>query len=304
MRNVAVLLILAMLLAGCQSVQGPSLGDGEKPQVLVTFYPLHEFASAVAGDKAAVSTLLAPGTEPHDFEPGARDMKRIGASHLFVYNGGGMEPWVEKALQSVKPQAVVETSAGLQLRAGVDHDHPDDEDEGGHDHELDPHIWLDPVLAQHQVSLISEALAGVDPANRSAYEANTNAYQAKLATLDAEFAAGLRSCSRREIITAHAAYGYLASRYDLKQIPLMGLSAEAEPKPKDLAAVVQFVRENQVAYIFFESAVSEKVAQVIAKETGATALVLHPLEIPVEGKDYLSAMRQNLEHLRLALGCE
>lgn len=297
MRRVGVLLTLLALLAGCaQPVDGPVLSSGEKPLVLVTFYPLHELAVAIGGDRVDVTTLIPPGTEPHDFEPSAQDMKRLGTAHVFVYNGGGFEPWVEKALKGIRPQAVVETAEGLKLEKGVDSD--------GHSHGQDPHIWLDPILVQHQVDRILEALTAVDPANRDLYAANAAAYKERLGVLDQEFRDGLATCKRREIVTAHAAYGYLASRYNLKQVPLMGLSAEAEPKPRDLAKVVTFVRENQVSYIFFESAVTEKVAQVIAQETGAKTLVLHPLETPIEGKDFFAAMRQNLTHLRLALECE
>lgn len=300
MRKFAWMLAL-FLVAGCApSAQTPSPNASGKHQVLVSFYPLHQFAAAVAGDLATVSTLIPPGTPPHDFEPGARDMKRLGDADLFIYNGGGMEPWVEKALQSVRPQAVVETTRGLTLRQGMDDDHEDEDD---HHHEWDPHIWLDPVLAQHQVNLIYEALVALDPSHQEVYQANRDAYQAQLATLHEAFTTGLASCTRREFITAHASFGYLAERYGLQQIALTGLAAEAEPKPKDLAATVQLVRERGITHIFFESTVSEKLAQVIAKETGAQTLVIHPLEMPVQGKDYLSAMQENLAHLQLALGC-
>jgi zinc transport system substrate-binding protein len=291
----AVLLLAALLLTGCaQPVEGPVLLQGERPQVLVTFYPLHQFAAAVGGDRIALSTLIPPGTEAHDYEPGAQDMKRLAAAHLFIYNGGGFEPWVKKALRSVRPQAVVETTAGLALQKGMDqHSHGGD----------DPHVWLDPVLAQHQVDLIARALADLDPAGREVYLLNAAAYKERLAGLDAEFRAGLADCRRRQIVTAHAAYGYLTRRYEIAQIPLMGLSAEAEPKPRDLARIVKLVREAQISYIFFESAVSERVADVIARETGARTLVLHPLEGPVPGLDFIGAMQQNLAHLRLALAC-
>jgi zinc transport system substrate-binding protein len=130
----------------------------------------------------------------------------------------------------------------------------------------------------------------------------------ELKQLDAQFRTGLRACARREIVTSHAAFGYLAERYGLEQIALPGLSPEAEPSPRELERVIGEVREHGATTVFFETLVSPRLAETVARETGARTAVLNPLEGLTEeelerGEDYFSVMRANLAALRKALGC-
>jgi zinc transport system substrate-binding protein len=131
------------------------------------------------------------------------------------------------------------------------------------------------------------------------------ALRGDLETLDREFTDGLATCQRREIVTSHAAFGYLAARYDLDQVGITGLSPEAEPTAQRLAEVAEEAREHHATTIFFETLVSPKVAETIAQEVGADTAVLDPIEglQPGSTGDYLSVMRSNLAVLRPALGC-
>lgn len=314
MRRIALLLALIMALltlAGCgQATNAPTFEtDSGKVKVAASFYPIYEFAKAVGGDKVDVINLVPPGVEPHDWEPKASHMKTLNQADLFLYNGIGMEHWVAKTLKSLDNKSVValETAKGFTLIKGqvIDDGH-------GHgkkgEEVMDPHIWLDPQGVIHQVKAIRDALSQIDAANKATYAANAEAFIAQLNALDAEFKAGLGSCKSKEFFTTHAAFGYLANRYGLEQHAIMGLTPDAEPKPRTIKRIVEEAKEHNVTYIFFETLVSDKVAGVVAKEIGAQTLVLNPFEGLTDeeiaaGKNYLTVMRENLKNLQTALEC-
>ncbi|MHB1464867.1 MAG: metal ABC transporter solute-binding protein, Zn/Mn family, partial [Thermoleophilia bacterium] len=172
----------------------------------------------------------------------------------------------------------------------------------------DPHVWLDPVLAQREVDNIRDGLIRADPKDRSVYEQNAAAYNQKLAGLDGAFRSGLASCARRDIVTSHQAFTYLGKRYGLDVMAISGLSPDEEPPPQKLAEVAQFARQHNIHYIFFERLVNPKLSQTIATEVGAQTLVFDPLEGLTQqeagrGEDYLSVQRENLANLRRAMEC-
>lgn len=289
------LLLAALLGAGCQQAPVP---DG-KPLVVASFYPMYEFARQVAGERAQVISLVPPGVHGHDWEPSPQDVAQVRRARVFVYNGAGFEPWADKLIKEAAGPStvVVAASAGLTVaRAGAD---------GG----VDPHVWLDPVLAKGEVEAIRAALERSDPAGRGAYAASAGAYGAKLAALDARFEAGLRDCARREVVVSHAAFGYLTRRYRLEQIAVMGLAPQAEPSPAALAAIVRTARVRKVTAIFLEPLVSPRLAETLAREVGVRLLTLNPIEgvtrqEAAEGTGYLDLMARNLESLRDGLGCK
>jgi zinc transport system substrate-binding protein len=290
---------VALALAACN--QGPA----PAPNLLVvtSFYPLYEFTRQVAGPAARVVSLVPPGVEPHDWEPSPQDLTLIREARLFVYNGAGLEPWVsrlEDARASSGPVMVRATEGIPLLTASQSGDHGEPAP--------DPHVWLDPVLAQSMVETIRAALVRADPAHAATYAENARGFTAKLQALHEAFRAGLEDCARTEIVTSHAAFGYLARRYGLTVVPVMGLAPESEPTPAQLASIVRFAREKKVKYIFFETLVGPKLAETLAREVGAQILVFNPVEglTPEEeaaGRGYVALMEENLKNLRLALDC-
>ncbi|WP_342439531.1 metal ABC transporter substrate-binding protein [Paenibacillus sp. FSL L8-0436] len=317
----------------------------DKLDIKVSFYPMYEFTKNVAGELADVEVLVPAGMEPHDWEPTAQDMAKITDADVLVYNGAGMEGWVEQVLDSASgsKMVTVEASKGLEIRegseeeadahsheheeaghAGEAHDHEHGEAghaEEAHDHEegehaeeghahnhggLDPHVWLAPELAIQEVRTIEAALSAASPANSAAFKANAEAYIAKLEALHQEFQDGLKDTKRKDFITQHAAFGYLAEAYGLTQVPIAGLSPEQEPSAAQMAGIVEFAKAHDVKTIFFETLVSSSVADTIAQEIGAKAAVLNPIEgLTDEDRsnnlDYIGIMRQNLEALKTAL---
>lgn len=310
--SVLILVVLLTLAAGCgaNDASGPAFEAGSgKLRVASSFYPMYEIVRQVGGDKVDAVNLVPPGTEPHDWEPTASHMKTLNEAAVFVYNGLGMEHWVAKTLKSVdnKRLLVVEASRGADLLKPEAHAEGDDHGEEAAG-EWDPHVWLDPLGAVHQTKAVRDALIQADGANRAVYEANAAAYMAKLQALDQEFRSGLSGCTRKEFFSSHAAFSYLAHRYGLEQHAIMGLSPDAEPKPREMAKIVAAARERNIKYIFFETLVSDKVARAVAREIGAQTMVLNPLEGLTDeevraGKNYLSVMRENLANLKTALEC-
>ena len=291
----------------------PDTATDSKTQVTVSFYPMAYLAERIGGEYVTVTNLTPAGSEPHSFEPSARDLAKIQDADLLILNGT-VEAWGDRVIAQLAGSgvAVLIAADGLMTKEGMDA-HAEEEGHGEvHEEEhasADPHIWLDPVLYAEQAARVSEALVLADPANAAAYEANYAALAADLAALDTEFKTGLSVCKGNSIVTTHTAFSYLAERYGLKQVAINGLSSEAEPTPSALAEVATFARSNGVTHIFFETLVSPKLAQTVASEIGAQTLVLDPLEglsreDSASGKDYLSVMRENLANLRTALSCE
>ncbi|CAN7527982.1 metal ABC transporter substrate-binding protein [Paenibacillus sp. LjRoot153] len=289
-----------LMTTGCESNTVSS--DG-KLDVVTSFYPMYEFTKQVAGEHANVIALIPAGSEPHDWEPSAKDMKKVKEADVFIYNGI-VEGWAEQALQSAanSKRVVVEASKGIDLIQGL---HEEEEEEEDHSHDLDPHVWLSPLLAQREVEAIAQGLIAVDPTHKDDYRNNTDRYIAKLKALDDTFRETLATVKHKEFVTQHAAFGYLAKEYGLTQVPIAGLSPEEEPAPDKMAEIIQFAKEKQVKTIFFETLVDPKVATTIAKEINARTDVLNPLEgLTAEDKknnlDYISVMTNNLQALKKA----
>ena len=253
--------------------------------LVAAFHPLAYAMRQVAPTAADVVDLTPPGAEPHDLELNAREVERLRDAELVVYAGGGFQPAVEDAVSS-------RDGRSLDVLGEVDL-------LDGGEAENDPHIWLDPLRYARIARSIAAALGRPKAAD---------AFVERLEGLDRELARGLERCERREIVTSHAAFAYLADRYELEQVPLVGISPEAEPDARDIAGLVDEVRRAGATTVFFEPLVSSRLADTVAREAGVSTAVLDPLEglTPEQedaGADYFTVMRQNLAALRAALGC-
>jgi zinc transport system substrate-binding protein len=296
MRRILAAVGVVLVLGGCGG--GTGSPDG-RPQVVASFYPLFEAAQRVGGDRVQVRNLTPAGSEPHDLELNTRQVDHIEGADIVLFLGRGFQPALEKAAQRAKGTKVDILDGLGALRPAP---------AGDDTLEVDPHVWLDPVLFKAIVVRVAAALGDADPSNRATYDANAAAYVGQLDQLDAAFTSGLGDCARRTIMTSHAAFGYLAARYGLIQEAIAGLEPSSEPSPKRLAELAAKVRADGTSTIFYETLVSPKVAQSLAREAGVTTGVLDPIEGVSDagakaGRTYLTAMGENLAALRLALGC-
>lgn len=303
------------LLAGCGAAGSTTENtESDKLQVVTTFYPMYDFTKQVAQDDAEVSMLLEAGMEVHSFEPSSQMIAEIQDADVFIYNSPEMETWVPDVLASIDTSDMVVICASdaitlLEYEGEAHaHDHESEEEgaNAGHSHTVDPHVWLDPVLAQTEVSTIAEGLAEADPDNAEDYLENAGIYNGKLNELDEAYRAAFEGTENRTFVTQHAAFAYLAARYDLNQISVTGLNAEVEPSAAALATLSDYVKANNISHIYFENNASSQTAETLSEEVGVELAVLSPLEGITEedqkkGSDYISVMLENLEALKKSI---
>lgn len=266
-------------------------------KVVASFFPMFEFVKGVGGDRVQASVLIPIGSEPHDFDPTINQISTAQSADLIVYNGAGMESlWINK----INPKFAVDTSQGLSLLSSSDK-----EAHNG----VDPHIWLDPISAEHQVNMIRDALIKVDPKNAGYYKTNTQKFIAKLDALNSEIKSGLSHCNKKDFVSFHNAFNYFAHRYGLIQHPIQGLSPEGEILPQKIQEIIQLSNNLGINVIYSEDLVDPRSAQVIADEIpNGKVLVLSPIEgIKAEeiksGVSYFDKMHQDLANLKIGLQC-
>jgi zinc transport system substrate-binding protein len=304
----ACLLLLAATTGCISAVSARSARTEQgKLAVVTAFYPLQFIAQRLAGDNATVANLTKPGAEPHDLELTPRQVASLTTASLVIYEKG-FQPAVDEAVLQSENLEVIDITTIVPLRPLAAPDDDLGHGEGaGHDHPaLDPHVWLDPTSVSRIAAAVQERLVTIDHDHADDYRRNGSALSKELRDLDRSFRSGLAHCLRTEFMTTHAAFGYLAERYHLTQIPISGLNPDSEPSPARIAEVQRVAREHGLTTIFSETLVSPAVAQAIAGDLGLTTDVLDPIEgitSQSRGQDYLSVMSANLAALRKAGGC-
>ena len=312
----------------------------EQRDVVAAFYPLVFVAEQVGGEHVTVRDLTPPGADSHDLELSPRDVVMLQEADLIVYLAG-FAAALDQAIQPLASEQVFDVASSARLNheeghdeEGHDDEHHDEEghdeeghdeeghdeeghdeeghDEEGHDEEhhehggIDPHFWLDPMRLADVADATAVRFAELDPDNAESFQQNAASLRVQLEDLDDDFQQGLADCARVDLVTAHRSFGYLANRYGLNQVGIAGLSPDQEPSAGRLAVVADFVQDNQVGVIYYESLVDPGVAQAVANETGAATDVLDPLETlseTADGDDYFQVMRSNLAALRSGLEC-
>lgn len=305
----AALLASLLILVAATSCSKPITEDDERPLVYTSFFTIYDFAEKIGGDLINLKHMIPFEGSSHDWEPAAADMISLEQADVFIYNGAGLEFWVDDVLATIenKDLLVIDTSEKVELTEGHSHDHDHDHDQDHDQGDMDSHIWLSPLNAKIQMAAIRDAFIEIDPANQSTYEANYTTQAAALGELDSEFRNGLANLRSRDLVVSHEAFGYLATTYDLHQIAVEGLVPDSEPDAARLAEIIDFVNDEGIEVVFFEANDGSKVADVIAAETAARTAVLSPIEsLTAEqvaaGADYFSIMRENLATIKAELG--
>lgn len=293
---VGVLLIFFIVLflrSGLFSKQNKSLETDKKITISASFYPLANLATQIGGKNVQVINITPLGVEPHDYEPTPQDIVKIESSQIILLNGGGLDPWGDRFDPTLKQKGtyIIKMSDLIMSIEAPD-----------------PHFWLDPVLYARMAEIVRDALVKVDTNSKIYYQNNYEIYKTKLETLNKDYENGLKSCQLDEIIVSHNAFSYLARHYHFTTLYITGFSPDEEPSPKKIAEIATLARKKNIKYIFFETLVSPKIADIIAYEIGAQTLVLNPLEGLTEneiksGINYISAMEANLTNLQKAMVC-
>jgi zinc transport system substrate-binding protein len=330
-------LLFGLILSGCGETETVNkTGEKEKETLTVytTIYPLEDFTQKIGGEFVEVQSIYPPNVDAHSFEPSPKDMVTLANSDLFIYTGVGIEGFAEKASETLKKENVqiVKAAEGIELIETTDDHHHEDGDsdsehhedenghseeeehaesavheEKGHDHgDLDPHVWLDPILSIDLANNIKNSLIELMPEHATEFETNFKQLKKELEKLDQEFKTTIESSKTKNLLVSHAAYGYWEKRYGIETIAITGLSPTQEPTQKELQAIIEESTEHNIHYVIFEQNVSPKIAKIIQEEIGAKPLTLHNLEAITDENikqedDYFSIMRKNLETIKTAL---
>lgn len=313
----ATALAAALTLAGCGG-DSPAGAGGGKLDVVASFYPLEFIARTVGGDAVNVTTLTAPGVEPHDLELTPKQVGEIAEAKLVVYENG-LQPAVDEAIAQNAKDAGFDVAPAAKLEnTGADFEeheegesHPEESGStakpAAHsDEPLDPHFWLDPVRYAGVVQAVTDKLVETDSANADGYKARAKTLLDEVGKLDSEFKTGLADCKLKTFVTSHQAFAYLAKRYGLTMVGIAGFTPDAEPAPARIKEVQDIVKAQHVTTIFYEELVSPKVAETIARDVGVKTAVLSPIEGLSDANSqetYLTLMRENLQELRKANSC-
>ncbi len=281
----SMVLLLPIMLIGCGSQENKSIEENGKVEVTVSISPIKEFTELIGGDKIDVTSLVPDNAEPHDIDLKPRDFEKLTKSKLFIYNGLGMEDWLDEVKEQISEDKIkyVDTSEnGNAIKT---------------DGKIDPHQWLSLKEAINQCNNIKIALSEVDPNNKDYYEENYEKVKNDFEELYNEYLPKFQSLEHKNFVTSHEAFGYLCRDFALKQQALNDLFGEGELTAKKIEDLVKYCDDNGVNTIFSEEEDSQKEAQTLANEINGEVKPLYTLETKVEGKSYLEVMKINLEEI-------
>lgn len=276
-----IIILLSIFILNCNKNKNSDKNNdkdtSDKLQIYTSIYPIYDFTKKIGGEKISVYNMTKAGAEPHDFEITSKDMANLSKVDLFIYNGGGMEHWVDTIKEALKDIKYINTSSNIN------------------ENNLDPHFWLSPINAKIQMENIKNGLIEIDSENKNYYESNYNLYANRLTELDEKIKTSLSDIKNRNLVLTHPAFGHFCKEYSLNQIAI----ARDEADPKAMAEIITFIKSNNVRVIFYEEFSSSKLVDSIAKETGIKILTLNPIESLSEenidsGEDYFSIMEKNL----------
>lgn len=298
---ITIIVVFGMVLTGCTVPDKKTIDGGMN--IYASFYPMYFLTSEIAGDKASVTSMVPAGAEPHDWEPTPKFAVELNKADMLIYNGAGMETWMENILPIIEGNKIkiVDASKGIELLETKEHAEADE-------HGIyDPHIWVSPMRLKQQAKTVYEALLEADPQNTEYYDQNMTELEERLNKLDQDIRETSKLFKSNVIVVSHEAFGYFAYDYGFQQVAIRGVNPQEEPSPSKMAELVKICRDNKVKYIFFEKLTSPKLSETLAREVGAEILVLNDAaglsqEYIKAGKDYITVMYENLENLKKALG--
>lgn len=292
-------LVITILLTSCST---SPVEEEQKLSVLAAEGFLADIAQNIAGDRLTVGILLPIGTDAHTYQPTPQDIARLSNSDLFIVNGGGLESWLNSAISSSDGSLnMIAASEGLTPRVILTDGHST---EDGHDHEGDPHFWLDPNNVLTYVDNITKALIQIDPEGSAVYKSNAESYKIQLKELDHWIVEQVSSIpeQHRKIITNHESLGYFADRYGftVEATILEGSSTDSTISSGHMVELIDTINTSGVTTIFLSREEDSTLALQLAEETGIAInydLISHSLTEDGETSTYIGIMRHNVTTL-------
>lgn len=309
-------LVAAGLLAAALLLPTPTRGSAGVFRITCDFLPTYVFTLNVVGETPGVKVdLLVPTNVgcPHDYSLRPADMQKLADANVFVINGLGLDPFLDGMRQANPKAAIITISDDCDVLAAEpsedgEHEHGT---HAGHDHhhhhegDNNPHVWVSPAQAIRQVNTLARRLSELDPAHAQAYQRNAAAYTARLQILLDRMKSAAQAFSRRNIVTFHDAFAYLARDLNLKVVATLTQDPEQAPSAHQMAGLIETIRRTGAAAIFYEPAYSDRTAVAIGRDAGVPVHPLNPfnsIDDPPDAASYETVMEQNLKVLQQALG--
>lgn len=301
-----IIIVTSMFLTGCNNSakSNNSTEPNNKLTIVTSFYPMYISTLNIVKDipNVEVINMTAPQTGClHDYSLSTKDLKTLSSADIFVINGAGMESFLDDVIDEYSDLKIIEASNGISLIEDTDHDEHDHE----HEHDVNPHVWVSISKNIEEVSNIAKELSAFDPNHASEYEANADAYIAKLENLRTEMHAALDNVNNKDIITFHEAFPYFAEEFNLNIAGVIEVEPDSEPSAKEVENIISIINEKNIKALFTEPQYSSKIADTIAKETGASIYTLDPIVTGDANEDayddYIVKMQENLNTLKEAL---
>jgi zinc/manganese transport system substrate-binding protein len=297
-----MLMVWAALVPGSAPAQ-------ESLRVVCSTSILEDLAKSVGGDRVKIIPLMPRGADHHFFEPTPEQVREAAGADVFLFNGLGLDPWVEKFLSGAGFKGTpVLASAGVEPITLEEHDHDHAGEGHAHDHGVDPHAWMDVRNAMRYVETIRDSFIAVDRAGADAYRARAELMLAQLRVLDGWIRREVSRIppERRLLVTDHDAFQYFARAYSFQTHTLRGVTTREEPSAKQAAELIDWLSQNQIRFVFLESGGNPRVLDRIAQQGGArVAGRLFAGSLDDEGTQadtYIGMMRENILLLSRTLG--
>lgn len=310
----------ALFLCGCAKNENVNIKDNGKLNVVTTLFPYYDFVRQIAGDKVNLTLIVPAGMDTHSFEPTTDDMINIQKSDLFIYNGGTLEHWTERVLDSSKKEFTIlkmmdyvdivmeEHKEGMQDSHSHDEISHSKKDEDHDEEEYDEHIWTSPVNAQILVSKICDTLKETDPKNAQFYQTNCDNYISELENLDKSFREVIDDARVKTLIFADKfPLRYFVDEYGLDYYAAFsGCSTDTEPSVDTVKFLIDKVKEDKISTVYYLELSSTKIADTICSSTGAQNNIFYSCHNVTQkqfddGITYIEMMESNVETLKNGL---
>lgn len=306
-----IIILVSLFLTGCNNSakSNNSTESNNKLTIVTSFYPMYISTLNIVKDIPNVEVLNMATSQTgclHDYSLSTKDLKTLSNADILIINGAGMESFLDDVIDEYSDLKIIEASKGIDLIEDTEHDdHTEDHDHEDHDHDVNPHVWVSISKNIEEVSNIAEELSSLDPNHANEYQDNANEYIAKLENLKTEMHSTLDNIAHKDIITFHEAFPYFAEEFGLNIVGVIEIEPDSEPSAKEVENIISIINEKNIKALFTEPQYSSKIADTIAKETGASIYTLDPIVTGDSNEkaynDYIIKMQENLNTLKEAL---
>ena len=302
-----IIILVSLFLTGCNNSakSNNSTESNNKLTIVTSFYPMYISTLNIVKDIPNVEVLNMTTSQTgclHDYSLSTKDLKTLSNADILIINGAGMESFLDDVIDEYSDLKIIEASKGIDLIEDTEHDdHTEDHDHEDHDHDVNPHVWVSISKNIEEVSNIAEELSSLDPNHANEYQDNANEYIAKLENLKTEMHSTLDNIAHKDIITFHEAFPYFAEEFGLNIVGVIEIEPDSEPSAKEVENIISIINEKNIKALFTEPQYSSKIADTIAKETGASIYTLDPIVTGDSNEkaynDYIIKMQENLNKI-------